>query len=518
MLVISFPHSESFKFSRKIFQFLVEAHGLPAAEVFRFRIDPYRDAVQVYPLVILDQLGAARLSFHRHPVHSFIHNPQSRRPVLRIRYYFRFNLSQPEDLVRFFIQHIQVAADIFDHHVILRKAQRRHAFLRRSLFHGNPQFFNAVDPGKLFGLLVYPFRRGPGRDRVQIRQVGRHREILRVYIQFFIRRTRGIAERQSPRLAAPRSPGSIDHRVGKRHDQLFHQVQVGVIGHKAVIVQAAQVAHILPAVAVFLRFQQETGVYPGQCGVVLYRFADGAEKLFGCFHHLPDPVQVDYRPAQERSGHIVRIVGVLDGGHIADAAAQPPAVLSGVIDQRLQPLIERGPRAGDHFLRSHHPVRRSAEGPRGLNAAHQAGIDHNRLQPDAAVCQRLFQFIQIHDVVIKQFIDKQPGLRAVAVAPQHQRVFLCRIVLSAPPDKIRQRLRRAHVPERKRVHQFQCLLIPVSVPVDRMIIVQSPPLQGVRGNIDADILFLRMPCPAAAGLDQDVDLSDVTHGAETVPY
>ena len=170
--------------------------------------------------------------------------------------------------------------------------------------------------------------------------------------------------------------------------------------------------------------------------------------------------------------------------------------------QLLEPIADGGALPGHHLLRGDHPTRIAADGPGGLDAAHHAGVEYHGLELRTAVRQCGAQRVQGHGVAPEQLVDEQALLAAQAVVPQHQRVFLRRVVFDAPADEIAQRLRIGHAGQGLRVLQHEgARLILKADPVRH---IEAPALQRAGIDLHAQVPVRGVPFPAAAGLDHHV--------------
>ena len=118
--------------------------------------------------------------------------------------------------------------------------------------------------------------------------------------------------------------------------------------------------------------------------------------------------------------------------------------------------------------------------------------------------QGVAQLTQVHGVAAEQLVDEDARLAAAAVVPQHQRVFLRRIVFRAPAHEVPQGLGIRHALKGQALLQEEAL---------RQVVVQvaliAPALQGGVGDIHPQPLGV--PLLAATGFDQHVDAPRIGH-------
>ena len=151
------------------------------------------------------------------------------------------------------------------------------------------------------------------------------------------------------------------------------------------------------------------------------------------------------------------------------------------------------------FLGGEHVPRVGNQNIRGFHRTHEARVESYELKLISHLVvygvQRGIYLVQRKAVVVVVLIEADAADASAAVIPEHESHALCRVVLNAPGNEVRQRIRLPHGSVGKFLHKLE-----ISVHC-------HPALERAVGN--SGILI---PLIGAAGLVYDTDIFAVLRG------
>ena len=379
---------------------------------------------------------------------------------------------------------------------------------RKSVFCPYPmrsdaEILDRIDLRKMFGCFIDAVRRFPVRDGVQVGQVPFAWAVQRINIQRISIRVDRITEGKPFCAGMRRSANGIYDDLRQCIQYLVAHTDIHDRDRVFVIKHAREIPHFLFPVAVFLSVVEHSRKIDRSHRVFPERFRDLFHESLERFSQLFNLCQVDHGPGQHTRRVFILIFAVSGLGQIADHPSKLPSVAFREIQQFLQPFFDRRSLARNQFFRSDHPVCAVLHCPGRFHVCHQAGVDQQRFQLDPAVTKCLFQLIQIHNVIIKQFIGHQPCKRTTAMVPQHKGIFFRREILCTPTDIVCQCRRVRHAGQLTVLLQRKsCFLKQRYVAVKGKVLI-FPALQHIVP--DADVHQFKIPLFTSAGFHQDID-------------